>query len=664
MNNRYCIYARVSPKGSQWAAQETSIRVQLQECRDYILSGDPRATFIEIYDEFRSGKDLNRPGMQQIIQDIESGRPSFDTLVVWQLDRLSRNLADAAPLFEKLRDAGLGFISIRQNYLSATGAMARFNLTQTIAIAQLEREMTSERITAKMRWIASQGKATWGRLPLGYRRKEGVKNTAEVVPEDAAIIKSIFQLYLAGHRCGSFEDLHNFCTVHKEKIGDRKKIYKLLRNRFYIGEIPYKGEVFKGEHQPIVDRELFEKVQQLLPGDNYNAARPGRRKYAYLLSGLVRCHCDQARYMTPSSVNKKASRYFYYLCTDSNCKCRINAEKLDEAVLDVIKRISLSPEYIKTCYARHQEATAQLRAKEEKKLAAVIAECEEAAAELKNIDGIFLSGIVSPENAGYWNDKLLAARTRYEAAEKRRKETIAALEPVQDQEQLAAIIQSLSSWAAQLECDPEDNILKRNLILSTVRQVRCTEKGKFEVDLVFTTEKHKKIDITPAGVMSNGDEWWCAEDVSGMRFEDCIKEETDAEEIRVIEAALQLIGYGNRTLLTFNGNNFDVPFIYRRAVLLGIDVRKFHLPPLPAMTARYRNDLHHDLMNIWCGVGNYEKLDNLAAAILGDRKNEIDFHDFPEMIKTPAGREELLSYCRQDVALLVKIYLRVVGILI
>ena len=157
---------------------------------------------------------------------------------------------------------------------------------------------------------------------------------------------------------------------------------------------------------------------------------------------------------------------------------------------------------------------------------------------------------------------------------------------------------------------------------------------------------------------------WCAEDAAGVRFESCIEEDTDAEEIRVIEAALQLIGYGNRTLLTYNGISFDVPFIYRRAVLLGIDVRKFLLPPLPAMTARYRNDLHHDLMNIWCGVGNYEKLDNLAAAILGDRKNEIDFHDFPEMIKTTAGREELLSYCRQDVALLVKIYLRVVGILI
>lgn|GEM_PF-6548268 len=54
--------------------------------------------------------------------------------------------------------------------------------------------------------------------------------------------------------------------------------------------------------------------------------------------------------------------------------------------------------------------------------------------------------------------------------------------------------------------------MKRNLILSMVRQVRCTEKGKFEVDLVFTSDKDKKIDITPEGVMSNGDEWWAITD--------------------------------------------------------------------------------------------------------------------------------------------------------
>lgn len=506
--HRYCIYARVSPKGSQWSAQETTIRAQIAECREYILTGDPRAEFIEVYDEFKSGKDLNRPGIQGILEDIESGRPSFDTLVVWQLDRLSRNLADAAPLFEKLRDADLGFISIRQSYLSATGAMARFNLTQTIAIAQLEREMTSERITAKMHWIASQGKVTWGKLPLGYRRVKGKKNIVEIDEAGAEIVREIFRLYYAGHQRGTFEDLHNFWNAHKEVLGDFKRIYKTLRNRLYIAEIAYKDEIFKAEHPPIIDKQLFEEIQKLLPGEKHNTARPGRRKYAYLLSGLVRCCCNPERYMRPASVKKKNSRYFYYQCTSTDCQCLINAEKLDTAVLEAITGIALDPQYIKECYGQHMEQVAAQQQKERKNIAAAMAECEEAAADLKKIDEMFMSGIVTKENAAYWNEKLFEARNRKELAEQKYKEQVSELDTLNEKEQLAAILESVTNWADLLKRSPDDNVLKRKLIMSLVRQVRCIEKGEFEVDLVFATPKNKKIGISPCGVMPKGDDWW------------------------------------------------------------------------------------------------------------------------------------------------------------
>ena len=116
--------------------------------------------------------------------------------------------------------------------------------------------------------------------------------------------------------------------------------------------------------------------------------------------------------------------------------------------------------------------------------------------------------MVSAANAEYWNEKLLEARIRHNADEERYKKLLSMLEPLENQEKLGAILKSLSTWASLIDNAPDDNILKRNLILSMVRQVRCTEKGKFEVDLVFTSTKDKKIDITPEGVMSNGDEWW------------------------------------------------------------------------------------------------------------------------------------------------------------
>lgn len=143
---------------------------------------------------------------------------------------------------------------------------------------------------------------------------------------------------------------------------------------------------------------------------------------------------------------------------------------------------------------------------------------------------------------------------------------------------------------------------------------------------------------------------------------DCITADSDAEETRVIENAFKALS-GSR-VITYNGNGFDLPFLYRRAVLLGIDPRRWSMPTLAEMTARYNNKRHVDLMQVWCGFGQFEKLDNIAGAILDDHKIEIDFRDFPEMIKTIEGRDKLLAYCHQDVSLTKKLWNRISGILI
>ncbi len=156
--------------------------------------------------------------------------------------------------------------------------------------------------------------------------------------------------------------------------------------------------------------------------------------------------------------------------------------------------------------------------------------------------------------------------------------------------------------------------------------------------------------------------WVGAEDAETVHAE-CLKAETDAEEARIVEAAFSTLAKGR--IVTYNGTSFDLPFIYRRAVLLGIDPRQFGMPPLAELTARYSAEKRHiDIMVVWCGYGQFEKLDNIAAALLEDHKIEIDFHDFPKMIQTPEGRKTLLDYCKQDVLLTQRIYNRIAGILI
>lgn len=142
----------------------------------------------------------------------------------------------------------------------------------------------------------------------------------------------------------------------------------------------------------------------------------------------------------------------------------------------------------------------------------------------------------------------------------------------------------------------------------------------------------------------------------------CIPATTDREETNLIEYAFSTLNSGR--IITYNGTEFDLPFLYRRAVILGIDPREFSMPPLSELTGKYNNERHVDLMTVWCGWKGYEKLDNLAKVITNDCKIEIDFRYFPEMIKTAEGRAMLLQYCMQDVKLTMKLWSRFHGILV
>lgn len=480
-NGTYLLYARVSPKGSTWDAEETSIGVQFDDMRRYVSLRDPYAKFIEVFDEFKSGKNLNRPGVQRILTDLASTSVTWDCLVVWNLDRLSRSIVDAIPIFEKLRDAGCGFISIRQEYLSMTGAMARFNLHQTILIAQLEREMTSERVSAKMHWIAKNGKIPWGNIPMGYRRQAGAKNTLEIDPEPAAVVRELFDAYL-----NQTESMKDFWLRHRDMLPDRKTIYKILRNPLYVGEFRYDGEIYTAEHPPLIDRKVFDMVQAMLPGGGYRKPHPAAQKYDYLLSGLVRCHCHPDRHMTPYSVKKKDKRYFYYKCTDASCANAINAERLDAAVLERIRDIALAPEFLKSCYEEYEQENNERRKALEPKLAALARLTDEAKKKEANIAGMFTSGIVTRDNMAYWNSELAAARREREEYEKERGALLASLSDVEQQDYFPALLEEIKNWAGLLEQAGDDVALKRNLIMSLILNVECAEKGKFRLNLVMT----------------------------------------------------------------------------------------------------------------------------------------------------------------------------------
>ena len=140
-----------------------------------------------------------------------------------------------------------------------------------------------------------------------------------------------------------------------------------------------------------------------------------------------------------------------------------------------------------------------------------------------------------------------------------------------------------------------------------------------------------------------------------------IAEESDIAETGLIERAFEVLS-GN-TIITYNGNNFDLPFLYRRAVILGVHPQEFNMPPLAELTKKYSNTKHIDLMQAWSGSNNFEKLDTLGKFICNDHKIDIDFREFPELLKTGEGQKKIADYCQQDTDLTIAIFRRLQGIL-
>lgn len=137
----------------------------------------------------------------------------------------------------------------------------------------------------------------------------------------------------------------------------------------------------------------------------------------------------------------------------------------------------------------------------------------------------------------------------------------------------------------------------------------------------------------------------------------------DDAERAIVQAVMQVLGGEETRLITWNGIGFDLPMLYRRALILGVDPRDFRAPPLTAWTSRYKTDRHYDLMQIWGGWRDFVKLDLVAAMVLHTRKVECDVTTIKDLITTDEGRAKLEEYNLQDARITYDLWLRGLGVL-
>lgn len=318
---KYLIYARVSERGSGFEGQ-TTISMQMKVCEDYIrLSGGE--VFDRRFDEFISGKNIeDRPAFSAIMEELRSGAAPWDAIIVYKFSRISRSLRDSLNIVAELQEHGKGFVSATEHFdCTTTTGQLFFNMLQSFN--EFERKRTADTIRDKMMSIAEQGLWPAGNTPFGYRRGARKDNKLYVDPERAEIVRDIFESYVGDTPLWSI--LRRYA-----RYLSKSRIIATLKNPAYIGLISYGGKIFPGQHEPIISKELFDRVQRKLPQPK-SGSRPKAQKYPFLLTGLVFCTCGHR--MTPATA--KSGQYAYYRCVDDvHCRRRVSAPKAEKCVLE------------------------------------------------------------------------------------------------------------------------------------------------------------------------------------------------------------------------------------------------------------------------------------------------------------------------------------------
>jgi site-specific DNA recombinase len=350
---RCAVYTR---KSSEEGLEQAfnSLHAQREACEAYITSQRHEGWVLDPtpYDDGAySGGNMQRPALQAILAAIKAGE--VDVVVVYKVDRLTRSLPDFAKIVDVLDAAKASFVSVTQAF-NTTTSMGRLTLNVLLSFAQFEREVTGERIRDKI--AASKAKGMWmgGLPPLGYdvRDRKLIINAGE-----ADTVRALFERFLGSRSVDRLvvkaAEL-DFRT--KARVGtngptggglfSRGTLYHLLENRTYLGEVVHRDQSFPGEHEAIVDRDLFDRVQAVIAA-NRRTRKSGRNSpHPSLLASLLKDGAGQN--FTPTHTKKGGKRYQYYAMRPRGQEpaYRLPASEVEGLVRSAVLEFLCSPDQV------------------------------------------------------------------------------------------------------------------------------------------------------------------------------------------------------------------------------------------------------------------------------------------------------------------------------
>lgn len=324
------IYARYSSH----AQREESIEGQLRVCHEY-AAREHIDVIKEYTDSAMTGTSDQRPSFQRMIAD--SAKHQFEAVLVYAVDRFSRERYDAAIYRKKLKDNGVRIISVTQPIDDSPEGILLESLLE--GLAEYYSKNLARGVRRGMRENALKCMAVGGVVPTGYKVD---RETMKYVIDEpkAAIIREVFQLYANGN---SIADICRHCNslgyrTSRNQPFTRNSLSTILKNRKYTGLYVFEDIEIPGGMPVIVDQATFDKVQKRI--SMRNRIDPKKHEDAdFILTGKLFCgHCGQP--MVGTSGNSKSGKtYYYYTCRVHGNDCVKRAERkddLEDFVIDYI----------------------------------------------------------------------------------------------------------------------------------------------------------------------------------------------------------------------------------------------------------------------------------------------------------------------------------------
>lgn len=363
---KIAIYIRVS---THHQIDKDSLPLQRNELINYskyIIGSNDYEVF---EDAGYSGKDTDRPGFQDMMNRVKEGE--FTHILVWKIDRISRNLIDFATMYEAMKKYNITFISKNEQFDTST-AMGEAMLKIILVFAELERKLTAERVYATMLSRAEKGLWNGAPVPLGYNFDEELK-FAVINEEEAEVVRFIFDSYERTKSTGEVKHLLEINNMRTKRRGNwtTKTIADIVRNPFYIGTYRYNYRytphgkirpeeewiVIEDNHPTIISKEQYDKCNAIMDSNAFGRGTTRSISHTHVFKGLIKCgKCDKNYIATvdrPRSDGYRPSVYRCYNYVHSKkayrtCTGSIGEVKLGPFIINYIANLIKANDFIAT----------------------------------------------------------------------------------------------------------------------------------------------------------------------------------------------------------------------------------------------------------------------------------------------------------------------------